>query len=310
MAVERQTSRQQISDYAVAAVIFLVAVAARKGLDYLIPGQLPFITFFPAVVLTAYVCGLYPAIVVLGLSAVMGSLWFHPVSPMDAPAYRVLVLSLFLGLSGLNVFLVHRLRAANELGRQHEEQLALINRELKHRIKNLFAIAGSICQQTIKSGIPVEAMAKAVSGRIFAIASAQELLSVTSSEGADLGSLVDQLVKPVAPAPDKLTASGPRVVLPANSTTPFALILHELATNALKYGAWSARGMVAVEWTVSGSQLEFRWRERGGPTVAPPIREGLGSTLIKRGLPTGTVKHELHPEGLECRIVVPLPPGH
>ena len=201
---------------------------------------------------------------------------------------------------------MHGLRVSNHRSQQHEEQLELINRELKHRIKNLFTIAASICRQTIKSGGSSEEMTKAATGRIFAVASAQELLSVTSAQGADLVELVDALVRTVAPDPDRLRVAGASFRLEAQATTPFALILHELATNALKYGAWSHNGIVAVTWRVKAQMLLFEWREHDGPAIAPPMREGLGSALIKSGLPTATVHHDLKPDGLECRISLPL----
>lgn len=101
----------------------------------------------------------------------------------------------------------------------------MINRELKHRIKNLFSIANSICLQTIKPGKSAEEMSKAVTGRIMAIAAAQDLLSVTASEGAELRELVTALVTPLAPDPSRLEVGGPAMRLPADTTTPFALIL-------------------------------------------------------------------------------------
>jgi two-component system CheB/CheR fusion protein len=219
---------------------------------------------------------------------------------------RALGALLFVVLSSLNLYLVYSLKSANNQRRDHEDQLELINRELKHRIKNLFTMATTVCQQTIRSGISLEAMSQAVAGRIHAIASGQELLSVTSDKGADLPELVDAVVKPVAPDPAKLKTSGPNATLDPHLTTPIALILHELATNALKYGAWSASGHVELQWRVEGQELHLTWRERDGPAVAPPVREGLGSTLIKRGLPNAKVAHDLHPEGLECRITVPV----
>lgn len=128
---------------------------------------------------------------------------------------------------------MHALRTAHEGFRRQDEQLTLINRELKHRIKNLFSITNSICLRTIKGGGSVEDMSQAVSGRILAIALAQDLLSATATEGADLGELVHALVATLATEPSCLDVEGPAVKLPVDATTPMALVLHELATNAL-----------------------------------------------------------------------------
>ena len=124
--------------------------------------------------------------------------------------------------------------------------------------------------------------------------------------GADVVTLMESLVVPMAPNPGRLLRAGPKVVLPAEATTPFALILHELATNALKYGAWSGDGRVEATWHLEDRTLKFRWRELEGPAVAPPVREGLGSALIKGGLPSAHVVHDFLPEGLECRITPPV----
>ena len=123
------------------------------------------------------------------------------------------------------------------------------------------------------------------------------------SRGADLRELVTSLVDTLAPSPSRLRSTGAAIHLSADATTPFALILHELATNALKYGAWSqASGLVDISWKVQGNDLLFRWREHDGPAIAPPLREGLGSSLIKTSLPGATVTHDLKADGLECQI--------
>jgi len=126
-------------------------------------------------------------------------------------------------------------------------------------------------------------MSRSVSGRILAIASAQDLLSTTATQGADLRELVEKLVTSLA---TRIRIEGDSVRLPTDTTTPFALILHELATNALKYGAWkNDNGCVHLAWSKTPELLCFRWREHDGPTLAPPIREGLGRRLIKTSLP-------------------------
>jgi two-component sensor histidine kinase len=303
LAISDHVHSKPVLSYALALLIFGAAVLLRIALDYVLPERLPFVTFFPAVVLSAYWCGLGPGVLVLVLSGAVGALWG---SPLNGPFTRLLSFGLFLIVTGLPVALIQSLLGALARLRQHEEQTELINRELKHRIKNLFVITNAICLQTIRSGGPVEEMSRAVSGRIMAIAAAQDVLGAAATEGADLGELVRALVASLAPHASRLKVSGPRTRLPAEATTPFALILHELGTNALKYGAWSAeRGYVAITWTVENETLRFVWREHGGPAVAPPPREGLGSALIKQGLPSASVQHDLKADGLECNISLP-----
>jgi two-component sensor histidine kinase len=295
-----------IRDYALALLIFAVALGARYLLDFVVPERLPFITFFPAVLVAAYFCGTGPSILVLILSAVTGSIWGAPAGS-DEVTFFIASFLLFTLLSGVNVALIHVLMTTLDKVRQRDQQLGIVNRELKHRIKNLFSIANSVCLQTIKSGRSIDDMSHAVSGRLMAIAAAQDLLTATAADGADLRALTDALVTTLAPHPSRLAIDGPPVQLPADAATPFALVLHELATNALKYGAWSAEaGTVKVTWTKHSVALQFRWREHDGPAIAPPTREGLGRTLITNSLPGATVTHDIKADGLECRIDLPL----
>jgi two-component sensor histidine kinase len=296
----------QLAKYACALGIFIAAVIARLLIDFVVPGELPFITFFPAVFLAGYYFGHGPGVLVLALSTLVGTLWvapfgYHPASIYWASAF------LFLVVGGLILFLVAALATAHKKLQWQERRLEMINRELKHRIKNLFAIADSVCQQTISAGGSTKEMSRAVSGRIRAISSAQELLSSDATEGAELTELVQKLVSNLAPSPSRIRIEGRQLRLPAETTTPFALVLHELATNALKYGAWTKDGgWIHVTWCAA-ELLQFRWREHDGPTLAPPVREGLGRKLIKSSLPGARVEHSFKSDGLECEIDLPLP---
>jgi two-component sensor histidine kinase len=298
-------SSSRLRNYFLALLIFAAAFGARLLLDYIVPDRLPFITYFPAVFLAAYFCGLGPGLVVLGLSAIAGASWVDVTG--QGPVVYAFSLALFLALASIILVLIHQLRTAHQALQHHDEQLALINRELKHRIKNLFSITNSICKRTIMAGGSVDEMTQAVSGRILAIASAQDLLSVTASEGAELGELVNSLVSTLSPRPAALQIEGEKFRLAAEVTTPMAVVLHELATNALKYGAWSVEGgQIEVSWKIESETLLFRWREHDGPVLAPPIREGLGRTLIQSSLPGARVNHSFRPDGLECEIDLPL----
>jgi two-component sensor histidine kinase len=298
-------TKKQIGRYAAALGIFVIALIARLLIDLIVPWRLPFITFFPAVFLAAYYLGSGPGVLVLTLSTVAGTAWVDPFGHSPISLYATSGL-LFLLVAGMIVFVVDRLSAAHEKLSRQEKQLEMINRELKHRIKNLFAIADSVCQQTINAGGSAIEMTRAASGRLLAIASAQDLLSTTATEGADLKELVEKLASSLAPAPSKIRVEGHSLRLTVNTTTPFALILHELATNALKYGAWAQeRGWVHVSWSATSDDLlQFRWRD--GPILAPSVREGLGRKLIKSSLPGARVEHSFKPDGLQCDIDLPL----
>lgn len=278
----------------------------RIGLDFLIPDRLPYAPFFAGVLLAAYCCGLGPGLLILMLSAVTGAAWIDP-SNADPTLVRIVGITVFLMVAGINTALVHQLVSALRRIKEQDQQFAFINAELKHRIKNLFSITNAICLQTIRSGAPVEEMATSASGRIMALAAAQDFLSATANNGADLQALVHALVATMSPDRARLNVEGDAVKLPTEATTPFAQVLHELATNALKYGAWhSPAGLVSVTWRVENATLHFQWREHNGLEIAPPVRSGLGTALIRNGLPTAHVEHEIKADGVQCRITLPL----
>jgi two-component system, chemotaxis family, CheB/CheR fusion protein len=111
--------------------------------------------------------------------------------------------------------------------------------------------------------------------------------------------------------PSRAQIEGPPLVLPPNLASPFSFVIYELATNAAKYGAWSApAGTVSLSWSLErhkqSTLLKFVWKERGGPRVKPPAGKGFGSVLIEQGIPQARVQREFKPSGVVCTIEVPL----
>ncbi|HEX8570674.1 MAG TPA: PAS domain S-box protein [Caulobacteraceae bacterium] len=192
--------------------------------------------------------------------------------------------------------------------REAEERRRLLLNELNHRVKNTLAVVQGVAAQTLRSEAdPVQAR-RALEGRLMALSAAHDILTRESWEGADLGKLVADTVGPFAP--DRLDASGPPLRLNPKTAVSFALALHELASNALKYGALSnADGRVSARWTLRDQALDFRWEETGGPPVEAPKRAGFGSRLLERGLASelnGQVRVHYRPEGVVCTIEAPL----
>jgi two-component sensor histidine kinase len=293
--------RDLLRGFAVTSLLYGLAWGARISLDSVIPGQLPFITFFPALIISAYFCGLWPTFGLLIASSVTGAMW---TSSNGLWELQILAGALFLVAGGVVISPVVYANGIQRRLEAQEERLSLVNRELKHRLKNLFAVTGSICRQTIKSDIPREQLGQVIAGRIQAVASAQDLLSATGDEGSDLRTLVDAVVKPISPDASRLEIIGPQVLLPVEATMPFALILHELATNAVKYGAWAgAQGRTVIQWRLEkGRQLEFRWLEEAAAVPSTRKRNGFGSVVIKGALSQAKVQHEIGPQGADCLI--------
>jgi len=202
--------------------------------------------------------------------------------------------------------------------RAAEEARLLLTRELTHRVKNLFAIANGMVSMTARTAKDPREMAAALRGRLSALSRAHELVQPAPALGPHAGSEVDlrKLVESVlAPygQPDgyRIVIEGADVRIGSNTTTSLALVLHELATNAAKYGGLSnAEGQLAIRWTVEGENLDFVWAETGGPPIeAPPSFEGFGAQLAQRSIAGqlgGTLSRDWRPEGLHVHMTMPL----
>lgn len=196
-----------------------------------------------------------------------------------------------------------------------EEQHRLLLAELNHRVKNNLAIVRSVASQTLSNSNSLEGFQKAFDGRLSALAVAHNILTQTGWQQADLGELIHQVMAPyLTPGADRVVADGQPVRIPPQFVLPLAIVFHELATNAAKYGALSLQGgRVGIDWEVNiqadGVCVEMHWREADGPRVKPPTREGFGSTVIRRTVAyelDGSAQLEYAAAGLRCDIAFPL----
>lgn len=214
------------------------------------------------------------------------------------------------GYANLLAAAVARLRALAELRAAHDRQ-AFLAREVDHRAKNALAVVQAAVRLT--KAATVEAFVAAVQGRIAALARAHTLLSADRWAGADLHTLLQGELAPFLAHPPSATLHGPVVALPPPLAQPVAVVIHELATNAAKYGALSvATGRLVLSWHVTEETLHLRWLETGGPPVAgPPVRRGFGGRVIEgslRGL-GGSVTQSWAIEGMGADIALPLVPA-
>jgi len=168
----------------------------------------------------------------------------------------------------------------------------------------------SIARQSFVAGVEPEQSRQQFEGRLMALSRAHDILTREHWGGAPLAGIVREATAPWRDQHhDRLRADGPPVWLPPRHALAFAMVLHELGTNAVKYGALSSQeGTVAISWSADG-MLRLRWAESGGPPVQPPARRGFGSRLIERGLRHeigGRVKLDFAPGGVVCTIEAPL----
>jgi len=202
--------------------------------------------------------------------------------------------------------------------RHAEEQQALLLRELDHRMKNLFAVTAGVVAMSARSALTPQEMAITVRGRLDALARAHLLIrpalpnAGSVAQRTTLAELVVEIIAPYAD-PDRAAdggravIEGPDVPVSGEAVTSFALILHELATNAAKYGALSTdEGNIRISWTVARGTLTLIWEEHGGPPIkSSPEREGFGTQLARRsarGNLGGSIAFNWNPEGLLVQL--------
>ena len=201
--------------------------------------------------------------------------------------------------------------------KRSERQRELLVAELNHRVKNTLAIVQSIAAHTRKSAATPMDFERAFTSRLQALAQAHDLLTQTYWKGVSLRQAIETALRPfavVGSMTTRVTARGPEVRIAANTAVTLTLALHELATNATKYGALSnADGRIAVMWKAEPAYapiaIQLTWRESGGPPVKPPTRKGFGSMLMEKVLvydAEGEAQLSFPPMGLEFQVRLPL----
>jgi PAS domain S-box-containing protein len=187
-----------------------------------------------------------------------------------------------------------------------EKRRQLLLAELSHRVSNTLTVVQSMARQTLRTTAGKNDFVELFDGRLSALARSHNLLVEAHWESAEFGDLVrSQLAAYMSDDPERLRLQGDPLALPPGLATPFGLVLHELATNAAKYGAFSVpSGKVLLSWSTekleSGQRLKVRWQETDGPSVTLPTKIGFGGSLIERSLAGASVRREFLPEGLVC----------
>lgn len=192
--------------------------------------------------------------------------------------------------------------------KRSEERLAVVARELQHRVKNSLAVVQTLAVQSFRGRSDGEQATQAFLGRLRALAVATGMILDGGTGDAGLSQVVEAITRPYRMGPDDpFVIAGPQAMLTGKAATAIGMALHELCTNAVKYGALSApAGRVCLDWRIGDGRLVLDWIEEGGPAVVVPVRRGFGSKLLDTvlGEHGGGVEMNYEPFGLKCRLTL------
>jgi two-component sensor histidine kinase len=296
--VGRKSHLQQL---ALVALGLALATAVRWFTDRGLYG-VPFATFLPVIVLASVFLDWRYAVVTAVCSLAIVRLLLG--GTLAGLAWPTLVLLMSYVLTATFLILTGCVlrRTIQDLNRQ-AEQFQTYNAELQHRAKNALQVVRAMASRASKAPDPIE-FYETLAGRMDLMIKANELLGVGVVRQCELTELTAMAL---APFPEgAIVAEGPSARIADDAAMPLVMALHELGTNALKYGALSVdSGSVRVTWTVVEGEIHLSWREIGGPSVTPPAKRGLGSQLLAAQGALRSVDLEFHPDGVACRMVIP-----
>ena len=299
---EMPTRRELTAAYLLSLLIEAIAVIVRFAIDDYLPPGFPYLTFFPAVILTGFCFGIYPALMNTVISALVAWWWFiTPGESFVLTLQSLTALLFFFLVIGIDLGLLQLLLAAYAVQVQARKELAstlqlqqLVSEEVDHRMKNLLATTSGLISLSQRHAQTPQQLGSQLRQRIQAMGHSINLLRGSLHGGkADLREAILAALEPLGLAEgDRLSFDGPKLNLNGSTVISLSLICHELGTNALKYGALSVEGgRIAVSWRRHSAapeagegedMIELVWQERDGPPVEPPTRQGFGTDLVTR----------------------------
>jgi len=300
------TDRSAIEGVGWAALAVVIPTVARWMIDRGEAG-VPFVTYFPFILLTALLLGWRYAAPVALVSGFVANRFLRDEPVLFYMGWRdALMVALFFITCSILIYMGEQLR---RMVRELEDAKArekLLNAELMHRAKNTLTIVGALASLTRRRS-PAEEFFPAFSGRIQALSHATDLLVRHDADRYSITGLIEHAIAPFR-SNGNFRLEGPECEIPQASCMPLMLVLHELSTNAVKHGALKAAdGQVALTWELSGEaepKLTLHWRENGGPPVVPPSHSGMGTALLHPQKGLSRVDHRLLPHGAECDIEI------
>ncbi|CAN5189894.1 hypothetical protein BH11PSE2_BH11PSE2_15930 [soil metagenome] len=289
-----------------------VAIGIRWSLTPIIGGSMPYVVFFPAIVLaSAFAGAIGGGVCTLACAGAALALVLKRYAGLPSEPVVLLALPTFVLSSAAVVYIAALMRRAIVEVAEARDQEVLLVRELEHRVKNTLAIVQAVAAQTLKSSPDPVRFQQTFGGRLRALSNAHNLLSATAWRQVTLRQLVEETLTPyVEGTGERLSVTGPDVWLAPDLVVDLALSLNELATNALKHGAWSRDGgRVEVSWSQvpddAAKPVAFVWREQGGPPAVEPAEAGFGLRLLRRVL-GGRSAVDFSPAGLRWTTALPI----
>jgi two-component sensor histidine kinase len=287
-----------------------VATATRLAIHGPLGAGLPFITYFPALIVAAALGGWLGGLSCLAVATIAAIALFLRPDMSAAWALGSFWVSgaLVIAVAAALADGVRELRLSRaELTDAHAQLQTLVG-ELAHRNRNALQVMMFIVSQSARNAPSAAAAEEVINARLGALLQAQEVIVRSDSGSASLGPLLEEALEPFG-AESFALASSPEVEVKADVAVALGLLFHELATNAVKYGALSRpNGRVDLGWSLDNGMARVTWREVGGPGVAEPSKRGFGARLFDAALVPqgGKVERRFEPDGLVCELHVPV----
>ena len=267
-----------------------------------VANAVPFVTYFPAIVLCALLAGWQAGFASIFVSmAVVNFIFMQPRMAITSGWQTAAMMGLFVLSCSLLVAIAQTLRGTVARLQAATDRAEFLNQELMHRVRNSLTVVNSLAAMTYEA--EHSNFVTVFSKRMGALAAGLDILSRHDGQECDLHETIDQACAPFR-QDDRIALSGTTGLLPAQSCVPLMLAIHELCTNAVKYGALAGRAgriRIETEWEGDLGEVRLLWREEGGPEVAPPTREGLGTALLADQV-LGPANLTFAPQGLRCEM--------
>ncbi len=297
---------RRLREAAIGLAFAAAACLIRLPLTPLLSNEMPYATFYAAVVLGVMVAGWRAGVIALVTGGLLANFWFvPPIGRFNHTGPGMWSMLVFALVAGTLIGFTQQLVATSQRERELNEKLRLVRGELQHRIKNFITVVQALAIQTGRSSTDAADFDSKFTKRLQALAGAQALIDDPKYASAGLSLLIQRILAPFDVGERVQVAATTEVRVSEDVAVGLALILNELATNALKYGALSSPdGKVSIGCERSGDRARLTWIEDGGPPASAPSSSGFGTRLIRSALPRnlGAAVIDYEPAGVRCRI--------